>query len=159
MNIKQAIESVSLKDLIESTGRQATHANTAKGEYTYSAPYREDHDPSLKINVHTRKFIDYGQDDAKGDVIQLARLIMGNGNANAVTVSEALQWRKRFSGREVAPAPAKAIQQPEKRPSVASFEGDRYKLVKAVPISARTHPNNLNYITETRKVSLRVAAL
>lgn len=159
MNIKQAIEAVSLKDLIESTGRKAATANVAKGEYTYSAPYREDHDPSLKINVHTRKFIDYGQDDAKGDVIQLARLIMGNGNASTVTVSEALQWLKRFSGREVTPKPAKAIQRPEKPLFVASFEGDRYSFVKAVPISAKIHPNNLSYIVDTRKVSLRVAAL
>lgn len=159
MNIKQAIETVSLKDLIESTGRQAASANISKGEYTYSAPYRDDHDPSLKINVHTRKFIDYGQDDAKGDVIQLARLIMGNGNASAVTVSEALQWLKRFSGREVAPAPAKAIQRQLRQATEVSFEGDRYSFVKAVPITAKTHPNNLNYITDTRKISLRVAAL
>lgn len=158
MNIKQAIEQISLKDLIESTGRQAATANPTKGEYTYSAPYREDHDPSLKINIHTRKFIDFGQDDARGDVIQLARLIMGNGNASAVTVSEALQWLKRFSGREVTPAPAKAIQRPEKPASVASYEGDRYRLVKAVPISAKTHPNNLAYITDIRKISLAVAA-
>lgn len=159
MNIKQAIEQISLKDLIESTGRQAATANTAKGEYTYSAPYREDHDPSLKINVNTRKFIDYGQEDAKGDVIQLARLIMGNGNANTVTVSEALQWLKRFSGREVAPSPAKAIQRLEKRPVEVSHEGDRYSFVKAVPISAKSHPNNLTYIVDDRKISLRVAAL
>ena len=159
MNIKQAIETVSLKDLIESTGRQAATANTAKGEYTYSAPYREDHDPSLKINVHTRKFIDYGQDDAKGDVIQLARLIMGNGNASSVTVSDALQWLKRFSGKEVAPTPAKPIQRPEKPAFVASFEGDRYQFVKSVPISAKSHPNNLTYIVDHRGISLRVAAL
>ena len=158
MNIKQAIETVSLKDLIESTGRQAASVNTAKGEYTYSAPYREDSDPSLKINVHTRKFIDYGQDDAKGDVIQLARLIMGNGNASSISVSEALQWLKRFSGSQVTPAPAKAIQRPEKPPSVASHEGDRYSFVKSVPISAKTHPNNLDYICKTREIGLLVAS-
>lgn len=159
MNIKQAIEQISLKDLIESTGRQAATANTAKGEYTYSAPYREDHDPSLKINVHTRKFIDYGQDDAKGDVIQLARLIMGNGNASTVSVSDALQWLKRFSGREITPEPAKPIQRPEKPALVASFEGDRYQFVKSVPISAKSHVNNLTYIVDNRGISLRVAAL
>lgn len=158
MNIKQAIEAVSLKDLIESTGRQPATANTAKGEYTYSAPYREDHDPSLKINIHTRKFIDYGQDDAKGDVIQLARLIMGNGNPNAVTVSEALQWLKSFSGGVVAPAPAKPIQRLEKPAFVASFEGDRYKFIKADAISSKTHPNYLAYINDIRKVGLPVAA-
>lgn len=158
MNIKQAIEQISIKDLTESTGRQPTSANVAKGEYTYNAPYRDDIDPSFKINTRTGKFIDYGQDDAKGDVIQLARLIMGNGNANAVTVSEALQWLKRFSGREVTPEPAKPIQRPEKPASVASFEGDRYRLVKAVPISAKTHPNNLAYITDVRKIGLPIAA-
>jgi hypothetical protein len=158
MNIKQAIEQISIKDLAESTGRQPTHANTAKGEYTYNAPYRDDIDPSFKINTHTGKFIDYGQDGAKGDVIQLARLIMGNGNANAVTVSEALQWLKRFSGREVTPEPAKAIQRPEKPASVVSFESDRYKLVKAEPISKKTHPNNLAYVNDLRKIGLPVAS-
>lgn len=158
MNIKQAIETVSLKDLIESTGRQATSGNLAKGEYLYSAPYREDTDPSLKINIFTKKFIDYGQDDAKGDVIQLARLIMGNGNAHAVSVSEALQWLRKFSGREIVPVPAKPIQLQEKPASVASFDGERYKLIKAAPITAKSHPNNLAYITDIRKVSLPVAA-
>jgi hypothetical protein len=157
MNIKQAIETVSLKDLIESTGRQAASGNAAKGEYLYSAPYREDNDPSLKINVFTKKFIDYGQDDAKGDVIQLARLIMGNGNAHTVSVSEALQWLRNFSGRVVAATPAKPIQHREKPASVVSFEGDRYKLLKAEPITAKSHPNNVAYVTDVRKVSLAVA--
>jgi hypothetical protein len=158
MNIKQAIEKISLKDLIESTGRVAVSGNAAKGEYLYSAPYREDNDPSLKINIHQKRFIDFGQDDAKGDVIQLARLIMGNGNASSITVSEALQWLKQFSGGVLTPATAKALQKQEKQAPVASFEGDRFRFVKSVPFSKKSHPNNQHYVTEVRKISLAVAS-
>ncbi|KAA9340348.1 hypothetical protein [Larkinella humicola] len=158
MNIKQAIDTVSLKDLVESTGRQPTSANIAKGEYTYQAPYRDDIDPSFKINIYQKKFIDYGQEDAKGDVVHLARLIMGNGNASAITVSQALQWLKQFSGGGVAATPAQPTQKPEKPVSVASYGGDRYQFVKAVPVSSKSHPNNLDYITKIRKIDLSIAS-
>lgn len=158
MNIKQAIETISLKDLVESTGIQPASANPAKGEYTYCAPWREDIDPSLKINILQRKFIDYGQSDAKGDVVQMARLIIGRGNASSVTVSEALQWLKQFSAGAVATIPAQFAQRLEKPAVMASYEGDRYQFVKAVPISPKSHSKNLDYITQVRKIDLDIAA-
>lgn len=158
MNIKQAIDTISLKDLIESTGRQPASINTAKGEYIYSAPYREDNDPSLVISLTKKKFRDYGQEDAKGDVVQLARLIIGNGNASSVSVSEALQWLKKFGGGEVTPAPAKATQRFIKPAKEVSHDGQRYTLIKAAPITARSHPNNLDYIVGIRKIGLPIAA-
>lgn len=158
MNIQKAIETISLKDLIESTGRMPVSGNATTGEYMYQAPYREDNDPSLKINLVKRKFIDYGQDDAKGDVVQLARLILGNGNLHAVSVSEALQYLRKFAGRDVAPIPAKPTQRTSQPARIVSGEIERFTFLKAAPITARSHKNQLAYITEHRRISLEIAS-
>lgn len=157
--IERVKQSVNIKDVIESTGVQPVYSNTAKGEYTYNAPYREDIEPSLKISVPLQSFIDHGGREIwRGDVIELTRIIHGHGDKNAYPFFKAVEWLETFSGSSVAP---KAIQpaQLQKKPSRdTSFEGDRFVLVNAKPVTAKTHPANRDYITETRKISLRVAS-
>jgi hypothetical protein len=155
--IANAKRNADIKAVIESTGAQPVTANTAKGEYIYHAPYREDTDPSLKINVHLQKFIDYGLSGSEGDVIELTRRIFGKGDINAMPFLKAVEWLERFSGTSVAPKAIQAIQGAEKRPSGPLLETDRYSLVKTALISAKTHPSNLAYITEVRRISLPLA--
>lgn len=156
--IANAKRNADIRAVIESTGAQPVSSNAAKGEYTYHAPYRDDIDPSLKINVHLQKFIDYGLSGSEGDVIELTRRIFGKGDINAMPFVKAVEWLERFSGTSVAPRAIQPSQRPEKRPSVAPLEGERYSLVKAEPISKKTHPNNLAYITDVRKIGLPVAS-
>lgn len=156
--IEKAKQGADIRDVIESTGAQPVRSNEAKGEYQYHAPYRKDTTPSLFINVHDQSFCDYGMTGAKGDVIQLARLILGKGDVNSTPFFEAVKWLEhRAGGMAVAP---KAFVQPlrQKMPSRGPSEPGRFAFVKATPVSNKTHPNNLDYITETRKIGLSVAS-
>ena len=155
--IEKAKRNADIKAVIESTGAQPASSNAAKGEYMYNAPYREDADPSLKINVHLQKFIDFGQTGAQGDVIALTRLIFGQGDINAMPFMEAVQWLERFSGTSTAPEAIKPRQRSEK-PAAKTYSGDeRFTFVKATPITGRTNAGNLAYITETRQIPLEIA--
>lgn len=156
--IEKAKQRADIRAVIESTGAQPASSNVAKGEYMYHAPYREDDSPSLKINVHLQKFIDFGQTGAQGDVIALTRLIFGNGDINAMPFMEAIQWLERFSGTSTAPEAIKPRQRLEKPVARPHAEGDRFSFVKATPITAKTHASNLGYITETRQIPLQVAS-
>ncbi|GAB3754711.1 hypothetical protein [Spirosoma pomorum] len=156
--INKAKSGADIKAVIESTGAQPVHSNAAKGEYMYHAPYREDTDPSLKINVHLQKFIDYGMNGAEGDVIELTRRIFGKGDINAMPFMEAIQWLERFSGASLAPTAVKPRQRPEKPVQRPLVEGERFTFVKATPVTAKTHPSNLGYITQNRGISLPIAS-
>ena len=156
--VANAKRNADIMQVIESTGARPAHSNPAKGEYTYHAPYREDVDPSLKINVHLQKFIDYGMDGSEGDVIELTRRIFGKGNINAMPFLKAIEWLEGFSAGVVAPAAIQPVQRPGKQAREVSHEGDRYTFVKSAPISGKSHLNNINYIVEDRKISLKVAS-
>ena len=156
--IEKAKQNADIKAVIESTGAQPASANATKGEFMYHAPYREDDSPSLKINVHLQKFIDFGQTGAQGDVIALTRLIFGQGDINAMPFLEAVQWLERFSGTSTAPEAIKPRQRSEKPAAKTHPEGDRFSFVKTDPVTAKTHPSNLGYITETRKIPLQIAS-
>ncbi|WP_028666506.1 hypothetical protein [Runella zeae] len=156
--VDKARQNADIKLVIESTGAHAVYSNAAKGDYTYHAPYREDSSPSLRINVLEQRFYDFGKTEARGDVIELVRLIFGKGDKNAMPFFKALEWLERFSGSSVAPIAIKTTQRPKYEPVEVSHEGDRFTFVKAVPVSPKTHPNNLDYIVNTRKISLAVAS-
>lgn len=156
--IANAKRNADIRAVIESTGAQPVTSNAAKGEYTYHAPYRDDVDPSLKINVHLQKFIDYGLSGSEGDVIELTRRIFGKGDINAMPFLKAIEWLERFSGTSIAPKAIQPSQRPQKQAVPVSHEGERYSLVKAEPISKKTHPNNLAYITDVRQIGLPVAS-
>jgi hypothetical protein len=156
--IATAKRNADIKAVIESTGAQPASSNPAKGEYMYNAPYREDTSPSLKINVHQQKFIDFGMNGAEGDVIELTRRIFGKGDINAMPFMEAIQWLERFSGTSVSPEAIKARQRPEKPAAKAVPEAERFKFVKSTPVTSRTHPSNLGYITENRRIPLAIAS-
>ncbi len=156
--VAKAKQNADIRQVIESTGAQPVYSNVAKGEYTYHAPYREDIEPSLKINVHEQRFYDFGLNGSNGDVIELVRRIFGKGDIDAMPFFKAIEWLECFSGTSVAP---KAFQVPQRRktsPVAASYEGERFTFVRATPVSAKTHPTNLDYILNTRKISLAVAS-
>lgn len=155
--IQDAKQNADIKAVIESTGAQPASSNTAKGEFMYHAPYREDSSASLKINVHEQLFIDFGQTGAQGDVLDLTRLIFGRGDKNAFPFVEAVKWLERFSGGSVAPEAVKPRQRSEKPAPRPHPEGDRFTFVKSTPITARTHAGNIAYITETRQIPLEIA--
>lgn len=156
--VEKARQNADIKQVIESTGAQPVYSNVAKGDYTYHAPYREDSNPSLRINVHEQRFYDFGKTEARGDVIQLARLILGKGDADAMPFFQTLEWLERFSGSSVAPKAIQPTQRSKSRPVEVSHEGDRFSFVRATPVSGKTHPNNLDYIVNTRKIGLAVAS-
>jgi len=161
-NFRQKVDkvkqSVDIKDVIESTGARAVSGNASKGEYLYHAPYRRDDKASLKINTLEQVFVDYSnKDELSGDVLELTRLIFGKGDKNAMPFFKAVEWLERFSGTSVAP---RAIQPAQRRAAgrVRTSNGERFVFVKATPVSSKTHPANLDYISGTRKISLRVAS-
>lgn len=156
--IEKAKRNADIKAVIESTGAQPVSSNPAKGEYIYHAPYRDDADPSLKINVGLQKFIDYGLTGSEGDVIELTRRIFGNGDINAMPFMKAVEWLERFSGTSVTPQAVKPAQRSEKPAAKTPAEGDRFTFVKATAVNGRTHPSNLGYITQNRGISLPVAS-
>jgi hypothetical protein len=156
--IEKAKQGADIRDVIESTGAQPVRSNTEKGEYQYHAPYREDRTPSLTINVHDQTFCDYGMTGANGDVIQLTRLILGKGDVNSMPFFEAVKWLERRAGGSTVAPKAFVHPQRQKKPSRDPSQTGRFAFVKATPVSSKTHPNNLDYITETRKISLRVAS-
>lgn len=156
--IERVKRNADIKLVIESTGAQPVHANAAKGEYTYHAPYRQDDKPSLKISVPLQSFVDYGfKEEYRGDVIELTRLIHGHGDKNAMPFFEAVKWLERFSGASVAPKAIKPAGDQKKPSRDASYEGERFQIVGAKPISTKSHPNNLDYI-KARRISLAVAS-
>ena len=156
--VSKVKQSVDIKQVIESTGAQPVYSHAAKGEYIYHAPYRQDNDPSLKINVHEQRFYDFGLEGSNGDVIELVRRIFGKGDIDAMPFFKAIEWLERFSGTSVAPKAFQPTQQSKSKLVQASYEGDRFTFVRATPVSAKTHPTNLDYILNTRKISLPVAS-
>ena len=156
--IDKAKQNASIKDVIESTGAQPVRGNAEKGEYSYHAPYRDDSTPSLTINVHDQTFCDFGMTGARGDVIELARLILGKGDKASIPFFEAVKWVERQAGgMTVTPQAIKPVQR-EKKPSRDPSEVGRFLFSSAKPITAKTHPNNLDYIRETRKIGLPLAS-
>jgi hypothetical protein len=156
--IENAKRGADIRDVIESTGAQAVRSNHAKGEFTYHAPYREDSTPSLMINVNSQSFCDYGMTGAHGDVIQLTRLILGHGDANNMPFFEAVKWlERRAGGSTITPEAIKPLQR-EKKPIRDPLQVGRFTLASVKPVNNKTHPNNLDYIHETRKIGLKVAS-
>lgn len=156
--VANAKQRADIKAVIDSTGAILAHENAKTGEYMYHAPYRDDSKPSLKINVPKQVFIDFGQSEAEGDVIALTRLILGRGDANATPFFDAVRWLERFSGGTVAPRAIQPSQRPAQARTATPHEGERFVFASAKPVTAKTHPSNLDYITQTRKISLAVAS-
>lgn len=157
--IDRVKRSVDIKLVIESTGSQPAFSNPAKGEYTYHAPYRQDDKPSLKISVPLQSFVDYGcKEEWRGDVIELTRLIHGQGDKNAMPFFEAVKWLENFSGSSVAPKAISPVHGQIRPSREASYLGDRFTFVKATPVTRKSHPNTLDYITKNRQISLKVAS-
>jgi hypothetical protein len=155
--IERIKRNTDIKAVIESTGAQPATSNASNGQHTYHAPYRDDSTPSLTIYTQKQTFVDFGMTGAKGDVIELTRLIHGHGDKNAMTFFEAVKWLEGFSGTTVAPQAVKPAQRPRKQAATPLPEGDRFTFVKATPVTAKTHPNQLDYITKNRRIGLGVA--
>lgn len=156
--IERAKRNADIKAVIESTGAQPATSNAGTGQYTYNAPYRQDDTPSLTIYTQTQTFTDFGMTGASGDVIELTRLIHGHGDKANFPFFEAVKWLEGFSGTSVAPKAFNPPQRSKKQASNTVPDGERFVFVKAAPVTAKTHPNQLDYITKNRNIGLPIAS-
>jgi DNA primase len=90
MNIKQAKE-IPLEAVLRGLQAEETSAKADRSEIFYKSPVRQEKTGSFKIDTKKNAWFDFGTGKG-GDIIKLAQELNGG------TVSEALQWLKRFQG-------------------------------------------------------------
>jgi DNA primase len=93
MNIKQAKE-IPIEAVLRGIQAEETNAKADRSEIFYKSPVREEKTGSFKIDTKKNAWFDFGTGKG-GDIIKLAQELNGG------TVSEALQWLKRFEGAEL----------------------------------------------------------
>jgi hypothetical protein len=77
-----ALKSIPIADFLEQRG---VKSRTINGKVFFSAPYRDDPNPSMKIDLESNRWYDFGTGE-KGDIIDLVRKINGCDFKNAVQI-------------------------------------------------------------------------
>lgn len=128
MNILQ-IKQIAIVDFLLAIGIRPIKETTASA--WYHAPYREDEDPSFKVNKNRNIWYDFGTTKS-GDIIDLAVLVYRTSN-----ISKVLKMIEQ-AARMSVPSKARLVPHPQpsdgKQPQATAFQNLRLQALASIPL-------------------------